>query len=44
MKGTQWTGGILGTVVLVVFLLLPPFEPVTELGMKVLGIFLFTVL
>ncbi len=44
MKGIQWVGGGLGIVVLVVFLLLPPLEPLTELGMKTVGVFLFTVL
>ncbi len=44
MKGSRWIGAGLGIVALVVFLLLPPFEPVTKLGMKVLGVFVFTVL
>ena len=43
MKGNQWLGAGLGVVVLFIFLLLPPFEPITQLGMKVLGVFLFTV-
>ncbi len=44
MKGSQWIGAVLGIVILVVFLLLPPLEPLTELGMKTVGVFLFTVL
>lgn len=44
MRGNQWIGAGLGVVVLLIFLLLPPFEPLTPLGMKVLGVFLFTVL
>ncbi|MFC2016769.1 SLC13 family permease, partial [Chloroflexota bacterium] len=44
MRGTQWIGAGLGIAALVVFLLLPPFEPLTQLGMKTVGVFLFTVL
>ena len=34
----------MGFGVLLLFLLLPPFEPLTVLGMKVVGIFLFTII
>ncbi len=43
MKGIQWMGVGLGIAFLVIFLLLPPFGLVTELGMKTIGLFLFTV-
>lgn len=38
----KWLGPLLGTLGLIVFLLLPPIEPLTPLGMKVVGILLFT--
>ncbi len=44
MRGVQWIGVGLGIVVLVIFLLLPPLEPLTELGMKTVGVLLFTVI
>jgi hypothetical protein len=31
-------------LLLIIFLILPPFEPLTKLGMKVAGIFFFTVI
>ncbi len=43
MKGIQWLGACLGVILLAVFLLLPPFEPLTEVGMKIVGVFLLTV-
>lgn len=44
MRGTQWIGVVLGVLVLIIFLLLPPFEPITRLGMKAVGVLLFTIL
>ena len=44
MRGRRWVGPGLGVVALFVFLLLPPLEPLTALGMKVVGIFLFTII
>lgn len=43
MRGSQWIGPGVGTIILLVFLLLPPLEPLTALGMKAVGIFLFTI-
>ncbi len=40
----RWIGPGLGVVALLVFLLLPPLEPLTSLGMKVVGVFLFTII
>ena len=44
MRGSRWIGPGLGVVALSIFLLLPPLEPLTPLGMKVVGIFLFTII
>ncbi|MFH1031374.1 MAG: SLC13 family permease [Chloroflexota bacterium] len=44
MKLTKWIGPVLGVILLLVFLLLPPIEPLTPLGMKIAGIFLFTII
>ena len=44
MRGSQWIGPGVGVVVLLTFLLLPPFEPLTVLGMKTLGVFLATII
>ena len=44
MRGKWWIAPGLMVVVLSIFLLLPPVEPLTALGMKVVGIFLFTVI
>ncbi len=44
MRGKWWLAPGLMVVVLSVFLLLPPVEPLTSLGMKVIGIFLFTII
>ncbi len=41
-KYKRWLGPGIGTAFLLVFLLLPPIAPLTSLGMKVIGIFLFT--
>ena len=43
MKLKSWIGPVLGLAALLVFLLIPPIEPLTEKGMKVVGIFLFTI-
>ena len=40
----QWIGPVMGIVALLVFLVLPPLAPLTPLGMKVTGVFLFTVI
>ncbi len=42
METRRWIGPGLGVVILLVFLLLPPLEPLTPFGMKVTGVFLFT--
>ena len=44
MKGKRWIGPGLGVAVLAVFLLIPPLEPLTPLGMKVVGVSLFTII
>jgi sodium-dependent dicarboxylate transporter 2/3/5 len=44
VRGSQWIGPGIGLVLLVVFLLLPPIEPLTAVGMKVVGIFLATII
>lgn len=44
LRGSRWIGPLLGIIVLVVFLLLPPIDPLTKTGMKVIGVFLFTVI
>ncbi|MFC1983667.1 SLC13 family permease [Chloroflexota bacterium] len=44
MRIKQWIGPSLGVAILLVFLLLSPLEPLTPLGMKVVGIFLFTII
>lgn len=36
-------GPVLGIVALLLFLLLPPIEPLTVMGMRAIGIFLFTI-
>ena len=43
MKDNWWLAPAASIVLLSVFLLLPPIEPLTPFGMKVVGIFLFTV-
>ena len=44
MRVKSWITPGLMVVVLSVFLLLPPLEPLTTVGMKVVGIFLFTII
>ena len=44
MRSKWWITPGLMVVVLSVFLLLPPLEPLTTVGMKVVGIFLFTII
>ncbi len=44
MRNRWWLIPGLMVIVLSVFMLLPPLEPLTPLGMKVIGIFLFTVI
>ena len=44
MRSKWWIIPGLMVVVLSVFLLLPPLEPLTTVGMKVVGIFLFTII
>jgi sodium-dependent dicarboxylate transporter 2/3/5 len=44
MRNGRWIGLGMGLAMLFVFLLLPPFEPLTALGMKTLGIFLATII
>ena len=39
----RWIGPGLGIVILIVFLISPPFEPLTPLGMKASGVLLFTI-
>ena len=43
-EGRWWIIPGLMVIVLSVFLLLPPLEPLTAVGMKVLGILLFTII
>ncbi|MFC1932098.1 SLC13 family permease [Chloroflexota bacterium] len=44
MKGTWWLAPAVATGILCTFLLLPPIGSVTTVGMKIAGIFLFTVI
>ncbi|MFH0847011.1 MAG: SLC13 family permease [Chloroflexota bacterium] len=43
MAGKRWIWPGLGVLLLLIFLLLSPIKPITSLGMKVVGIFLFTI-
>lgn len=43
MTDRRLAGPILGIIVLVAFLLLPPIEPLTPIGMKTIGVFCFTI-
>ena len=43
MKGSWWSAPLLAVIVLSVFLMIPPIEPLTGMGMKVVGLFFFTV-
>lgn len=43
MKFKSWITPLIGVFLFFFFLLYPPIAPLTELGMKVVGIFLFTV-
>ncbi len=42
MKHTWLIGPVIGTALMLFFLLTPPLAPLTPLGMKVIGVFLFT--
>jgi sodium-dependent dicarboxylate transporter 2/3/5 len=44
MGGKQWIGPGLGVLALLLFLVLPPIGPLTPVGMKVIGVFLFTII
>jgi sodium-dependent dicarboxylate transporter 2/3/5 len=44
MNLKSWIAPGLGIILLLVFLLIPPIEPLTTKGMKVVGIFLFTII
>ncbi len=44
MKNKAWIIPVLGVLILLFFLVSPPIAPLTKLGMKVVGIFLFTVI
>ncbi|MFC1899665.1 SLC13 family permease [Chloroflexota bacterium] len=39
----RWIGPLLGIIILTIFLVLPPAEPLTAIGMKAIGVLLFTV-
>ena len=43
MKYTYWIGAVSGILILLIFLVVPPFEPLTPAGMKAVGVFLFTI-
>ncbi len=42
MNGKSWILAGLGIILLILFLVMPPIEPLTPTGMKVIGVFLFT--
>lgn len=42
--GIWWFGPALGFIILLAFCVMPPVEPLTPLGMKAVGVFLFTVI
>ena len=44
MRSKSWIALVLMVAVLTTFLLLPPVEPLTTVGMRAIGIFLFTVI
>ena len=44
MKSKLYTWPVFGIMILLIFLLLPPIKPLTPIGMKVVGIFLFTII
>ncbi|MFC1899666.1 SLC13 family permease [Chloroflexota bacterium] len=44
MNNTRWIGPGLGIAALIVFLILPPIEPLTAMGMRAIGILLFTII
>jgi sodium-dependent dicarboxylate transporter 2/3/5 len=44
MSNRSWIGALLGVLALILFLVIPPIAPLTELGMKTIGIFLFTII
>ncbi|HEX78643.1 MAG TPA: hypothetical protein G4O19_00615 [Dehalococcoidia bacterium] len=43
MKVSRWIVPGTGLAILIAFLLLPPLEPLTSIGMRTVGIFLFTI-
>lgn len=43
MSGKQWLFASLGIFLLLFFLIVPPITPLTPTGMKIIGVFLFTV-
>lgn len=44
MRGKSWIGPALGVILLIFFIVVPPLAPLTTLGMRVVGIFLFTII
>lgn len=42
--GVWWMGPVMGSIILLIFCLMPPIEPLTHVGMKAVGVFLFTVI
>ncbi len=44
MTSKRWIGSASGLFLLFLFLILSPIKPITPLGMKVVGIFLFTII
>ena len=44
MRGKWWLAPSLMVVVLLPFMLLPPVEPLTAIGMRAIGVFLFTII
>lgn len=44
MKFKSWILPLIGALILLFFLLAKPIDPLTKMGMKVVGIFLFTII